>query len=149
MVGDILSISHSEILYLLLAFIAVGAFWYFTFNKLNVTSINSTLAKSRGINTKLIDNIFVILIAIIVMISIRWIGILLINSLLILPAASSRNIAKNMRSYHLIAIVLSLFTGIAGLIMSYYWNIPTGPMIVLISGGIYFITFGFKKVVKE
>ena len=128
MVGDILSISHSEILYLLLAFIAVGAFWYFTFNKLNVTSINSTLAKSRGINTKLIDNIFVILIAIIVMISIRWIGILLINSLLILPAASSRNIAKNMRSYHLIAIVLSLFTGIAGLIMSYYWNIPTGPM---------------------
>ena len=149
LVGDILSITNAEILYLFLAFIAVGAFWYFAFNKLNVTSINSTLAKSRGMNTKVIDNIFVVLIAIIVMISIRWIGILLINSLLILPAASSRNIAKNMRSYHLISVLFSLFSGITGLIISYYWNIPTGPMIVLISGVIYFITFGIKKLVKE
>ena len=149
LVGDILSINSTEILYLFLAFIAVALFWYFTFNKLNVTSINTTLAKSRGVNTKLIDNIFVVLIAIIVMISIRWIGILLINSLLILPAAASRNIAKNMRSYHLISILFSLFSGITGLIISYYWNIPTGPMIVLISGAIYFITFGVRKLIKE
>ena len=149
LVGDILSITPAEIGYLLVAFIAVLIFWYFTFNKLNVTSINTTLAKSRGINTKMIDNIFVILIAVIVMISIRWVGILLINSLLILPAASSRNIAKNMRSYHLFSILFSLFSGITGLIFSYYWNIPTGPMIVLISGVIYFITFGMKKLVKE
>ena len=149
LVGDILSISNTEILYLFLAFIAVIAFWYFTFNKLNILSINTTLAKSRGVNTKLIDNIFVVLIAVIVMISIRWIGILLINSLLILPAASSRNIAKSMRSYHLLSVAFSLFSGIAGLIISYYWNIPTGPMIVLISGAIYFITFGLRKLVKE
>ncbi len=149
LVGDILSISNTEILYLFLAFIAVIVFWYFTFNKLNILSINTTLAKSRGVNTKLIDNIFVVLIAVIVMISIRWIGILLINSLLILPAASSRNIAKSMRSYHLLSVAFSLFSGIAGLIISYYWNIPTGPMIVLISGVIYFITFGLRKLVKE
>ena len=149
LVGDILSISNTEILYLFLAFIAVIAFWYFTFNKLNVLSINEALAKSKGINTKLIDNVFVVLIAIIVMISIRWIGILLINSLLILPAASSRNIAKSMRSYHLFSVMFSLFSGIAGLIISYYWNIPTGPIIVLISGAIYFITFGLRKLVKE
>ena len=147
--GDILSISNTEILYLFLAFIAVIAFWYFTFNKLNVTSINTTLARSRGVNTKTIDNVFAVLIAIIVMISIRFIGILLINSLLILPAASSRNVARNMRTYHLFAVIFSLFSGITGLIISYYWNIPTGPMIVLISGLIYFITFGLKKKIKE
>lgn len=89
------------------------------------------------------------LIAIIVMISIRFIGILLINSLLILPAASSRNVARNIRTYHLFAVIFSLFSGITGLIISYYWNIPTGPMIVLISGLIYFITFGLKKKIKE
>ena len=141
LVGDILSITSSEIFYLLLAFIAVILFWYFMFNKLNVISINSTLAKSRGINIKLIDNIFVILIAVIVMVSIIWVGILLINSLLILPAAASRNIAKSMRSYHLFSVIFSLFSGICGLIISYYWNVPTGPMIVIISGIIYFITF--------
>lgn len=149
LVGDILSISNTEILYLFLAFIAVIAFWYFTFNKLNVISINTTLARSRGVNTKTIDNVFAVLIAIIVMISIRFIGILLINSLLILPAASSRNVARNMRTYHLFAVIFSLFSGITGLIISYYWNIPTGPMIVLISGLIYFITFGLKKRIKE
>ena len=132
LVGDILSISNTEILYLFL-----------------VTSINTTLARSRGVNTKTIDNVFAVLIAIIVMISIRFIGILLINSLLILPAASSRNVAKNMRTYHLFAVIFSLFSGITGLIFSYYWNIPTGPMIVLISGLIYFITFGLKKRIKE
>lgn len=116
---------------------------------MNCISINTSLAKSKGINVKLIDNIFVILIAIIVMISIRWIGILLINSLLILPAASSRNIAKNMRLYHLYAILFSLFSGVTGLILSYYYNIPTGPVIVIISGIIYFITFALKTKIKE
>lgn len=148
LVGDILSITPAEILYLFITFIAIMLFWYFMFNKLNVISINKTLEKSRGINTKLIDNIFVILIAVIVMISIRWIGILLINSLLILPAAASRNIAKNMRSYHLLSVIFSMFSGIVGLILSYYWNIPTGPMIVIISGIIYFLTFAKKLLQK-
>ena len=146
LVGDILSITNVEILYVFLTFVTVMIFWYFTFNKLNVISINTSLAKSRGINIKLIDNIFLILIAIIVMISIRWIGILLINSLLILPAASSRNIAKNMRTYHLYSVIFSIFSGMLGLILSYYYNIPTGPMIVMISGIIYFATFGLKRI---
>ena len=107
------------------------------------------MGKSIGIIVRLFDIIFVVLIAIIVMISIRWIGILLINSLLILPAASSRNISKNMRTYHLFAIVFSMFSGILGLVLSYYYNIPTGPMIVIISGIIYFITFAIKGKVKE
>lgn len=145
LVGDILSITETEIIYVVVIAITVITFWYFTFNKLNVISINSTLAKSKGINVKKIDNIFVVLIAVMVMISIRWIGILLINSLLILPAASSRNIAKNMRMYHLLAVLFSIFSGIAGLIVSYYFNIGAGPMIVLISGAIYFITLLAKK----
>ena len=112
LVGDILSITWSEIVYLFFAVIAIIVFWYYTFNKLHSISINTSLAKSKGINIELIDNIFVILIAIIVMISIRWIGILLINSLLILPAASSRNVARNMREYHLFSTLISIFAGI-------------------------------------
>ena len=145
LVGDILSISESEILYLFVAFILTFIFWFYLFNKINAVSLNSTLAKSKGINVKAMENIFAILIAVMVMISIRWVGILLINSLIILPAASSRNIAMNMRSYHLFSIIFALFSGISGLIISYYTNIPTGPMIVIISGIIYFITFGIKK----
>ena len=146
LVGDILSISESEILYLYVTMILAFVCRFYLFNKINAVSLNSTLAKSKGINVKAMENIFAILIAVMVMISIRWVGILLINSLIILPAASSRNIAMNMRSYHLFSIIFALFSGISGLIISYYTNIPSGPMIVIISGIIYFITFGIKKV---
>ena len=123
LVGDILSINTTELIYLFIAFIAVLLFWFTCFNKLNSISINHTLAKSKGINVKIMDYLFVIFIAVMVMISIRWIGILLINSLLILPAAASRNISKNMRTYHLYSIIISLFSGILGLITSYYYNV--------------------------
>ena len=149
LVGDILSISKTEIIYLFIAFILVFIFWGKLFNKLNAISINPVLAKSKGINVKLLDNMFAIIIAVMVMISIRWVGILLINSMMILPAASSRNIAKNMRSYHAYSIIFALFSGIVGLIISYYTNIPTAPMIVILSGIIYFITFGARKVVNK
>jgi ABC-3 protein len=149
LVGDILSITWEEIVMLFIAFLAVIVFWYLCFNKIHCVSMNATLAKSKGINIRRIDNLFVIVIAIMVMLSIKWIGILLINSLLILPAAASRNVAKNMRSYHLFAILFSLTSGIAGTVISYYHNIPTGPMIVIISGIIYFITFFLKPRVKQ
>ena len=148
LVGDILSINWNEIVYLFLTFIAVFVAWYYLFNKIHAISINTSLAKSKKINVLLVDNLFVILIAVVVMVSIRWIGILLINSLLILPAASSRNIAKNMRQYHLLAIIISMFSGLTGLIISYYNNIPTGPMIVIIAGLIYFGTFAMKNKIK-
>ena len=122
--------------------------WYYLFNKIHAISINSSLAKSKKINIMAVDNLFVILIAIVVMVSIRWIGILLINSLLILPAAASRNIAKNMRQYHLFAVLISMFSGLTGLIISYYNNVPTGPMIVITAGLIYFGTFAAKNKIK-
>lgn len=150
LVGDILNISTSEIIYLVIAFVLVLIFWTKLFNKLNAISINPMLAKSKGINVKLIDNLFAVSIAIMVMLSIRWVGILLINSMIILPAASSRNIASNMRNYHIFSILFALISGISGLIISYYANnIPTGPMIVIISGIIYFITFGIKKFAQK
>ena len=148
LVGDILSINWNEIVYLFLTFIIVIIAWYYLFNKIHAISINTSLAKSKKINILLVDNLFVILIAVVVMVSIRWIGILLINSLLILPAASSRNIAKNMRQYHLFSVIISMFSGLSGLIISYYNNIPTGPMIVIIAGIIYFGTFAIKNKIK-
>ena len=115
---------------------------------MHTISINTSLARSKGINVLLIDNIFVITISIVVMLSIKWIGILLINSLLILPAASSRNIAKSMRQYHALSIMFSLASGLFGIIISYYANIPTGPAIVILSGVIYLVTFAIKGKIK-
>lgn len=141
LVGDILSITHREILYLAVLFIAAFVFWVICCNKLLAISLNRTLAKSRQIRVVLIENIFSVFIALVVMLSIKWVGILIINALLILPAASSRNIAVNVREYHLFAVIFSLFSGILGLLVSYHTNVATGPMIVIIASVIFFATY--------
>lgn len=141
LVGDILSITPQELLYLILIFAVTAVFWLFGFNKLLAVSLNRTLAKSRHIPVKLMENLFAVLTALIVMVSIKWVGILIINALLILPAAASKNISENSREYHFFSIVFSLFSGIQGLIISYFTNVATGPMIVIIASVIYFVTY--------
>lgn len=141
LVGDILSITPGEILYLLGIFAFTLVFWCFCFNYLHAASIHRTLAKGRHIPVKLMENLFAVVMAVIVMLSIKWVGILIINALLILPAAASRNISENMREYHFFSLVFSLFSGILGLFISYYTNVATGPMIVIIASVLYFGTY--------
>lgn len=148
LVGDILSITPSEILYLVIIFVFTLIFWFWGFNKLHALSMNEALARSKKINTALIDNLFVVLIALIIMLSIKWVGILIMNALLILPAASSRNLSSNMREYHQFSIGISMFSGILGLILSYYNNTATGPTIVILASLIFFGTLLVKPFVK-
>ncbi len=149
LIGDILSIVPSEILALLVIAIFVLIFWILFSNKLYAISLNQSLAKSKGIKNALVENLFIVLVAAIVMISIRWVGILIINSMLILPAAASRNIANNLRQYHLYSIVFAMFSGISGLVSSYYLGIATGPTIVLISSVVFFITYFIRRKIGD
>ena len=145
LVGDLLSISQNQIILLIFVFIAIIVLWSLIFNKLLVTSLNTSLANSRGMNTLLIEIIFTCTIAVIVTITIRWVGLLIINSLLVLPAAASRNISRNIRQYHLFSILISIFSGIVGLIISYYLNTVTGATIVLVASVIFFITLFIRR----
>ena len=148
LVGDVLSITPKEILSLLIVLVITIVFWCMFYNQLNAISMNETLARSKKINVVLLDHLFVLLIACIVMLSIKWVGILFINALLILSAASSRNIASDSREYHLFSVLISVFSGIVGLIVSYYNNTAAGPTIVIIAAIIFFITLGLKKYIK-
>lgn len=149
LVGDVLSIKNREIIYLLVIFVVTIIFWVFCFNWLDAICIHRALAGSKRIPVRLMDNIFAVLIAVIVTLSIKWVGILIINALLILPAAASRNLSVNMREYHLFSVIFSVFSGILGLVLSYYTNVATGPMIVIIASVIYFVTYFFGKKCRE
>ncbi len=145
LVGDILSVTPVEILSLLVVLIGVLVLWSLIYNKLLLISINRELAASRGVKTVLYENIFVVAVAVAVMFSIKSVGILLINSLLILPAATSRNIAKNSRSYLYMSVVISLFCGVTGLITSFYINTSAGATIVMALASVFFVTYVLKK----
>lgn len=149
LVGDILSIKEIEILFLFIIFIITILFWLWGFNRLLAISVNESLAKSKNINLEMMEDLFSILIAIIVMSSVKWIGILIINALLILPAAASRNIATNVREYHLFSVLISLYSGVMGLIVSYYIGTAAGPTIVMIAATLFFITLFLNQGGKQ
>lgn len=145
LIGDILSITPTQIGLLLLTLLAVVIFWLFCSNKLTLTSIHPQLASSRGIRTHLIQGLFTVLIAVVVTLSISWVGLLIINSLLVLPGAAARNMAKNTRQYHVLSVLFALIASLLGLIVSYYLGASAGAAISLILAPIYVISLMIRK----
>lgn len=145
LIGDILTVTVNEIGMMAVILVIIYIIWYFIYNQLLLISIHSSLASSRGVKTVWIENIFVVMVAVSVMFSIKWIGILTINSLLILPAAAARNISFSAKQYHIITTIFAVFSGISGLILSYYMDTSAGATMVLISACIFFITFYVKR----
>jgi len=145
LIGDLLSISQTDLISLAGIFVAVFVSWFFLFNKLLISSVNKTLARSRGIETHKAESIFAILLALVVALSIQWIGILIINALLVLPAAAARNVTNSVKQYHLVSVGTALISGVTGLILAYEINSAAGATIVVCATVIYFLTLIFKS----
>ncbi len=145
LIGDILSITSEEIFLLLITFIVTVIVWSVLFNKLILSGVNVSIAKSRRVNADILKLIFILILAVVVMISIKWVGILIINSLLILPAATARNISKNIRQYTVLSVVFSLISCMIGLIGSYYLETAAGASIVMVSAVFFAISLVVSK----
>lgn len=141
LVGDILSITPREVMYLLALLAIVLVFWYALGSYLALLSAEPLLAHGRMVTPFMVKTLFSILVAIMVMLSIRWVGLLIINSLMILPAAAARLVARNLRQYTAGAIIVSVFSGISGLFLSYYAGTSSGATIVLIAAFVYLLLF--------
>ena len=148
LIGDILAVTPGDLLWLLLALIGTLAFWALLYNSLLLTSVDSFLARSRGIKTRLVECAFVVIVAVAVMLSIRWVGVMLINALLILPAAAGRNIARSSRQHAVWSVVLALFSGLLGLTLSYYLDTSAGASIVLVSALCYAVSLAVRSARK-
>jgi len=146
LIGDILSVTPAEIGMLALVLVAVVILWFICCNRLTLTSIHPQLAASRGIPAKLLQTIFTTAIAVVVTLAISWVGLLILNSLLVLPGAAARNISKNLRQYHGFSILFALVAGIGGLCVSYYWGTSAGAAISLALALIFAVSFCFRKV---
>ena len=145
LIGDILSITPAEIGGLALVLVAVAVFWVLCANRLTLTAIHPQLASSRGIPVKLSQTLFTVAIAVVVTLSISSVGLLILNSLLVLPGASARNVSRNLRQYHLFSIGFALIAGISGLTLSYYLGASSGAAISLVLALIFAVTFVFRK----
>ena len=148
LIGDVLSVTPAEIGILAIVLVCVAVFWVFFGNRLVLVSIHPQLASSRGLKVKSTQTGFTVCIAVVVTLAINWVGLLMLNSLLVLPAASARNVAKNLRQYHALSVLFALTAALVGLTVSYWMGASTGAAISLCLALIFTVSFLFRKKVS-
>ena len=145
LIGDILSVTPGEIGRLALVLLGVLLLWVFAANRLFLTAVHPQLASSRGIPTEKTQTLFTVCIAVVVTLAMSWVGLMVINSLLVLPAASSRNLARNLREYHLFSVLGALACSVLGLVTAYYLGCSAGATIALYLALYFTVTFFFRN----
>ena len=145
LIGDILSITPADLAGLAAVNVFVFIGWVLLFNRLLLLSVNPSLARSRGISIFAVESLFAVLLAVVVAVSIQWVGILIINALLVLPGAAARNIARSVKEYHLISVLIALFAGLIGLFSAYYLGIAAGAAIVAAAAFIFFVSLSLRS----
>ena len=145
LIGDILSVTPTQISVLGLVLLTVFAIWVLFSNHMILVSIHPQLSSSRGIKIWHVQALFTVMIAVVVTLAISWVGLLILNSLLVLPAAAARNISKNLRQYHLFSIIFALIAGLLGLVISYYFGTSAGAAISLVLALIFAVSFAMRK----
>ena len=144
LIGDVLSITPSDLAGLAAVDVVVLIGWILLFNRLLLLSVNSSLARSRGIFIFAVEAAFAVLLAVVVAVSMQWVGILIINALLVLPGAAARNLARSVKEYHAISTVLALLSGLIGLFAAYYLGIAAGAAIVAAASLFFFLSLAFR-----
>jgi zinc transport system permease protein len=132
LVGDILSVTPGRIGLLAVILALVILLWCLSLNRLTLSAIHPALARSRGIRLWAQEALFNCAVAVVVTLTMTWVGLLVINSLLVLPGAAARNVSANLRQYTLYSLLTAIGAGIAGLMMSYYIGASAGASITLL-----------------
>ena len=145
LIGDILSVAPGEIAMLLAVLIAVLVLWALFSNYLTLAVLHPQLAASRGIRVNTVLTVFSAVIAVVVTLCISSVGLLIINSLLVLPGAAARNVARNMKQYGIFSMLFALAAGIMGLVISYYFGSSAGAVISLLLAGIFAVSFFLRE----
>ncbi|WEJ62039.1 iron chelate uptake ABC transporter family permease subunit [Thiomicrorhabdus lithotrophica] len=129
--GDILSINTVDLTLILFTSLLILVFYIKHWQSLLNVTLNPELAQVEGVNVKQVQLLFVLLLAFMIALSMKIVGVLLVTSLLIIPAAAARKLSNSPEQMLVISIFIGIFSIVAGLITSYYIDVPTGPAIVM------------------
>ncbi|WFE67801.1 iron chelate uptake ABC transporter family permease subunit [Thiomicrospira sp. R3] len=142
--GDILSIHPSDLIWMLvIGLLLIGFFSRHWHDLLNIT-LNSELAQVEGVEVKRLQLQMTLLLALVIAVAMKIVGVLLITSLLILPAASARRLARTPEQMLGYSFILATISVLIGLTLSYYADLPSGPAIVVSALGLFLLLL-FKK----
>lgn len=138
--GDLLAIAKQDLIVMAFMVALLLIFLVVYWRKLVSLSANEELASVEGINTQALQLLLNLALALLVAVGIKMVGVLLIVSLLIIPAATSRKWVSSPEGMAILASVVGLCCVLAGLSVSYMADTPAGPTIVALSGSVYFVS---------
>ena len=128
--GDILAVNEIDLLIIWVGGALILFILKIIWKPLFASTVNNELAEAEGMNPERANAIFTILLAAIIAISIKIVGLLLITGMLIMPAAMSRNISNNPQQMVKLSVVGGLLSVLIGLFSSLQFNSPSGPSII-------------------
>jgi zinc transport system permease protein len=143
--GSILAVSTVDILLILAVGIVVLITIYLFYKELVYITFDESSAKASGLPVEKLDTLLVILTAVIVVLSMRIVGILLVSSLMVIPASTALMFKKSFKQTMIISTIIAIISVIIGLISAYYFNLAAGGAIVMVLIAIFLTLLIFKK----
>lgn len=149
--GSILTVNDNDIYILLITSIIIVIILIPFLNKMLLASFNPSLAIVRGVNVKLIEYIFIVIVTVITIASVKIVGSILVEALLLIPAASAKNLSKSIKSFIIYSIIFSLISCLLGIYMPIHFSIsiPSGGAIILVASTIFIISIIIKMVFRQ
>jgi len=143
--GNILAITETEIYLTLFLSVAVAGVILMFLKEFFLITYNEELARVSGIRVKLLNTLFLVALSVTIVISIRIVGIILVSALLVIPGATARLFARNLLAMIAVSCISGAVSVVAGLLLSYQYNVAPGAAIVLTAAGIFFLSLLLKK----
>lgn len=146
LVGDVLAVTSADLVRLAVVLAVFLAYWFLFYNRLLLANLQPAVARSRGVSVLLQEVLFNVMVAVVVMVSIRWVGLLVINAMLVIPAAAARRLSGSIRGYHALSVAVSVGSGLAGIVVSYLADVPAGAAFVVVASAVYFVSAVVSRV---
>ena len=146
--GNILDLSVLESVASVLLSIVLMAAILTIYKSLALNMVSSEIAHSVGVKTRRLDFIYLIIFALAVALGIRFVGALMMGSLVIIPAASSKNISRSLSAFMAWSVVFGVLSATAGIYVSYTRGFPPGPIFILICSGFFIATLFLRQIRK-
>lgn len=140
MFGSLLTVTDADLLLLVAIGALVVAALVRHYNGLMLDSLGSPLARVAGVDTRHLDYLFALVLTLAIVASLKIVGALLVEALVVVPAAAARNLARDLRGYLAYSVLVALLAGLGGLWVSTAYEVPTGGAVVLALAALFFVT---------
>ena len=148
-IRDRLAVSQFDVFIVIAMCVAVVSLVIIFFKQLLFYSFDPIGAEVKGLNTNFLNYLFLIILSVAIVASLQTVGIILVLSMLLIPAAASKQITDTFVPSIYVSIIFGVFSSVSGLFLSYFFNLPSGPTMSLVATSIFVICFfvsKFKKV---